>query len=114
MEAHLADVRRGTLARSLASLAHCKTVVTRKQSWFVIVADVACVDCLPKLIKAIQQWARPCLCCVCCVVWCVLYVQLCSVLWCVAAACYHGTFHNVSLSTHVNFDSVLLSDLDLC
>ena len=51
--------------------------------------------------------------CVCCCVWCVLYVALCQVLWCVAAACCHGTFQNVSLSTHVNFDSVILSDLDL-
>ena len=59
---------------------------------------------LPEADQSYPKRAPQCLCCVCCL--CGAFVFL--------ACCYHGTFENISLSTDVNFDNVLLSDLHLC
>ena len=58
-----------------------KIAANRVQSWFVMVADVAFVDCLRKLTY--PKRARPCLCCVCCLsgACCMLScVRFCGVL----------------------------------
>ena len=64
----------------------------------VVCVIVVCVVCVVVCLCCVGS-----LCGACCMLRCVRFC------WCVAPACYHGTFQNVSLSTHLDLSSRLFT-----